>query len=62
MRRDGRKVVLRFTADANRYLNSTAAIQELVKGALESTIKLHTSKSTAVYYEIDGEIIEEWDA
>ena len=55
-------MVLRFTGDANRYLNSTAAIQELVKGALESTIKLHTSKSTTVYYEIDGEIVEEWDA
>ena len=37
LRRDGRKVVLRFTGDANRYLNNTAAIQELVKGALEAT-------------------------
>ena len=62
LRRDGRKVVLRFTADAYRYLNNTAAIQELVKGALEETIKLHTNKSTTVYYEIDGEIVEEWDA
>ncbi len=62
LRRDGRKVVLRFTGDANRYLNSTAAIQELVKGALEATIRLHTSKSTTVDYEIDGQIVEEWDA
>jgi hypothetical protein len=62
LRRDGRKVVLRFTGDANRYLNSTAAIQELVKGALEETIRLHTNKSTTVYYELDGEIVEEWDA
>jgi hypothetical protein len=62
LRRDGRKVVLRFTGDANRYLNNTAAIQELVKGALEATIRLHTTKSTTVYYEIDGEIVEEWDA
>ena len=62
LRRDGRKVILRFTGDANRYLNSTAAIQELVKGALEETIRLHTNKSTTVYYEIDGEIVEEWDA
>ena len=37
-------------------------IQELVKGALEETVKLHTNKLTTVYYEIDGEIIEEWDA
>jgi hypothetical protein len=62
LRRDGRKVILRFTSDANRYLNSTAAIQELVKGALEETIRLHTDKSTTIYYEIDGEIVEEWDA
>ena len=62
LRRDGRKVVLRFTGDANRYLNSTAAIQELVKGALEATIRLHTNESTTVDYEIDGEIVDEWDA
>jgi hypothetical protein len=62
LRRDGRKVILRFTGDANRYLNNTAAIQDLVKGPLEETIKLHTNKSTTVYYEIDGQIVEEWDA
>jgi hypothetical protein len=62
LRRDGSKVILRFTGDGNRYLNNTAAIQELVKGAWEATIRLHTSKSTDVCYEIDGEIIEEWDA
>ena len=50
------------TGNANRYLNNTAAIQELVKGALEATIRLHTNKSTTAYYEIDGEIVEEWDA
>ncbi|CEF49403.1 unnamed protein product [uncultured bacterium] len=42
LRRDGRKVILRFTGDANRYLNNTAAIQELVKGPLEATVRLHT--------------------
>jgi hypothetical protein len=62
LRRNGRKVILRFTGDANRYLNNTAAIQDLVKGPLEATIKLHTNKSTTVYYELDGEIVEEWDA
>jgi hypothetical protein len=56
LRRDGRKVILRFTSDANGYLNNTAAIQELVKGTLEATIRLYTSKSTTVYYEIDGRI------
>ena len=62
LRQDGRKVVLRFTGEANRYLNSTAAIQELVKGALEATIRLHTNKSTTIDYEIDGKIVDEWDA
>ena len=55
-------MVLRFTGDANRYLNSTAAVQELVKGALEATIRLHTNKSMTVDYEIDGKIVDEWDA
>lgn len=62
LRRDGRKVIVRFTGEAYRYLNNTAAIQELVKGALEATIRLHTNKSTTVDYEIDGEIVDEWDA
>jgi hypothetical protein len=62
LRRDGSKVVLRFTGDANRYLNNTAAIQECVKGALEETIRLHATKSTTIDYEIDGEIVEDWDA
>jgi hypothetical protein len=39
----------------------TPAIQELVKGALEATIRLHPNKSMTVDYEIDGEIIEECD-
>jgi hypothetical protein len=56
------QVILRFTGDVNRYFNNTAAIQELVKGALEATIRLHTNRSTTIYYEIDGEIVEEWDA
>jgi len=55
-------VILRFTGDVNRYFNNTAAIQELVKGALEATVRLHTNRSTTIYYEIDGEIVEEWDA
>jgi len=62
LRQDGSKVILRFTGDANRYLNNTAAIQELVKGALEATVRLHTSESTTVDYEIDGKIVDEWDA
>jgi hypothetical protein len=33
-----------------------------MKGVLEATIIFHPNKSTTVYYEIDGEIVEEWDA
>ena len=55
-------MIVRFNGDAYRYLNNTAAIQEFVKGALEATIRLHTNKSTTVYYEINGQIVEEWDA
>ena len=62
LRQDGKSIILRFTGGANRDLNSTAAIQELVKGALEATIRLHTNESTTVDYEIDGKIVEEWDA
>ena len=29
---------------------------------LEATVRLHTNKSTTVYYGIDGQIVEEWDA
>ena len=62
LRRDGSKVVLRYTGEANRYLNSTAAIQECVKGSLEETIRMHTTNSTTVEYEVDGKIVEDWDA
>jgi hypothetical protein len=62
LRRDRGKVILSFTEDAHRYLGNTAAIQECVKGALEATVRLHTSASTTVQYEIDGKIVEDWDA
>lgn len=45
LRRDGSKVVLRFTGEANRYLNSTAAIEECVKGSLEESIRMHFMKT-----------------
>jgi hypothetical protein len=62
LQRDGGKVILRFTGDAQRYLNNTAGIQECVKGALEATVRLHTSAATIVQYEIDGQIVQDWDA
>ena len=55
LRRDGRKVIVRFAGDTYRYLNNTAAIEELVKGALEATVRLHANKSTTVDYEIDAQ-------
>jgi hypothetical protein len=42
-------------------VNARGDAKSLFK-ALEATIGLHTTKSTTVYYEIDGEIVEERDA
>ena len=52
-------MIARFIGNAYRCLDNIAAIQELVKGALEATIRLHTNKSMTGDYEIDGEIIEQ---
>ena len=52
-------MIARFIGDAYCWLDNTAVIQELVEGALEATIRLHTNKSMTVDYEIDGEIVEE---
>jgi len=42
-------------------VNAQGDAKSLFK-AVEPTIRLHTTKSITVYYEIDGEIAEEWDA
>jgi hypothetical protein len=62
VRRVGKRVVLCFSDDAHRYLNNTAAIQECVKGSLEGTIMLHAKDCQTVQYEIDGKIVDDWDA
>lgn len=54
--------VIAFSGEAMRYLNNTAAIQQVVKGALEATIKKNFPKIETIAYEIDGKIITGWDA
>jgi hypothetical protein len=44
------------------YLNSAISLQDFIKGALEETIKLHAPDCKTVQYEIDGKLVEEWDA
>ena len=62
LRQKGKTVTLRFTGDAMVYLNSTIAVQDFVKGALEETVKLHAPGCKKVEYEIDGQVVDEWDA
>ena len=62
LRKKGKTVTLRFTGDAMLYLNSAISLQDFIKGALEETIKLHAPDCKTVQYEIDGEVVEDWDA
>lgn len=62
LRKKGKTVTLCFTEDAMLYLNSAISLQDFIKGALEETIKLHAPDCKAVQYEIDGKLVEEWDA
>jgi len=62
LRKKGKTVTLRFTEDAMLYLNSAISLQDFIKGALEETIKLHAPDCKEVQYEIDGKVVEEWDA
>lgn len=61
-RMEKKTIILSFSGEAMRYLNTTMAIQQLVKGSLEETLLLHFPKIKEIHYEIDGEIINEWDA
>lgn len=45
-----------------RYLNSTAAIQEVVKGSIEATLKRNFPLVQKIEYEVDGRIVNGWDA
>jgi hypothetical protein len=62
LRKKGKTVTLRFTDDAMLYLNSAISLQDFIKGALEETIKLHAPDCKEVQYEIDGKVVEDWDA
>ncbi len=59
---DGTTFVISFSGEAMRYLNNTAGIQQFVKGALEATLKKNFPRIETVVYEIDGEIVLDWDA
>jgi hypothetical protein len=62
LRKKGKTVTLRFTGDAMVYLDSAISLQEAIKGAIEGTIKLHAPDCKKVEYEVDGQVVEEWDA
>jgi hypothetical protein len=59
---EGQAFIISFSGDAMRYLNNAAGIQEFVKGAIVSTIQKNFPAVKEVQYEIDGEIVSEWDA
>lgn len=62
LRKKGKTVTLRFTDDAMVYLNSAISLQDIIKGALEETIKLHAPDCKTIEYEVDGKVVEDWDA
>ena len=62
LRKKGKTVTLRFTGDAMLYLNSTISLQDIIKGALEETVKLHAPDCKTIQYEVDGAVVEDWDA
>jgi len=62
LRKKGKTVTLRFSGDAMNYLNSAISMQDFIKGALEETIKLHASDCKTIQYEVDGKVVEDWDA
>ena len=55
-------IILAFSAEAMLYLDSTVAIQQVVKGSIEGTVRLHFPAIKDIQYEIDGKIVSEWDA
>ena len=62
VRQKGSKITLRFSGGAMRYLNSAISLQEMIKGALEGTIKLHARECKTIEYEGDDQVVEDWDA
>jgi hypothetical protein len=62
LRKKGKTVTLRFTGDSMEYLNAAITLGTAIQGALEKTIKLHAPDCKKVEYEVDGNVVEEWDA
>lgn len=58
----GKRFIISFDGEAMRYLNNAASIQQFVKGAIEGTLKKNFPEIEGVDYEVDGEIVEDWDA
>ena len=61
LRKKGKTVTLCFTGDSMEYLNSAITLALAITGSLEGTIKLHAPDCKKVEYEVDGEIVKEWD-
>lgn len=59
---EGKEFTICFSGEAMRYLNNAAAIQGFVKGAIHGTILKNFPGVEKVHYEVDGEIVEDWDA
>jgi hypothetical protein len=57
----GDKITVCFSGDAMNYLNSSVRSQQIVKGAIEKTLLFHFPSAKTVEYEIDGQIVSEWD-
>jgi hypothetical protein len=54
---EGTIFIIGFSADAMRYLNNTAGIEQSVKGALKATIMKNFPDIDRIEYEIDGKIV-----
>lgn len=59
---EGETFIVSFSGEAMRYLNNAAGIQEFVKGAIVATVMKNFPAVKDLQYEIDGEIVSEWDA
>jgi hypothetical protein len=59
---EGTTFIIAFDEEAMRYLNNTIAMQGRIKGTIEATILRNFPEIRCVAYEVDGKIVEEWDA
>jgi hypothetical protein len=61
LRKKGKTVTLCFTGDSMEYLNAAITLGMAIQGSLEGTIKLHAPDCKKVEYEVDGDVVKEWD-